>query len=339
MSPMKKNFVRLLAIVPIFWLLACSNGIELSGNTGGGGHDEAPSGSQDHSPNKPNDPKPANQTEDATNSDDAMEESISSGRDYPPITDPTAYADVGPCGEVSVDSNTGPGNNFTLFRPANMESNQFLHPVVTWGNGTGGTPGVYSGILRHLASHCFVVIASNSTSTGTGQEMIQGALWMIEQEARQSFGDGLRASQLGVSGHSQGGGGTMNVAGSSEVDVKAVIGVQPDCVFTSNCSTLQQITAPTFLYTGGSDRLVRDNAVANGIYPSLNSVSNLFYAMQLGAGHFEPVSQNPPPLAAHMVGFFRAFLMNDATAQAEFSGSSCTLCNSNAWEVKEFLRP
>ena len=38
------------------------------------------------------------------------------------------------------------------------------------GNGTGTTPRVYDGLLRHLASHGFVVMAANTPQAYSGAE-------------------------------------------------------------------------------------------------------------------------------------------------------------------------
>jgi predicted dienelactone hydrolase len=46
--------------------------------------------------------------------------------------------------------------------PERLAQGGLCHPVITWGNGTGSNPSLYKVLLNHLASHGFVVIASNS---------------------------------------------------------------------------------------------------------------------------------------------------------------------------------
>src|SRR6266540_1257504 len=60
----------------------------------------------------------------------------------------------------------------TIYRPTTLGQNGLRHPVIVWGNGTGATPQIYDGLLRHLASHGFVVAAANTTQSGSGQEML-----------------------------------------------------------------------------------------------------------------------------------------------------------------------
>ena len=62
------------------------------------------------------------------------------------------------------------GDSFTLYYPTNLGAGGVRHPIVTWGNGTNAVPSQYSGLLNQLASWGFVVIASNSTATGSDRD-------------------------------------------------------------------------------------------------------------------------------------------------------------------------
>ena len=55
---------------------------------------------------------------------------------------------------------------YTIFRPACMKEGE-KYPVITWANGTCGFTHGYGPLLGHVASHGFVIIASNSTWTNT----------------------------------------------------------------------------------------------------------------------------------------------------------------------------
>ena len=88
---------------------------------------------------------------------------------------------VGPAAGVGVDGGAAP--MFTLFRPMDLAQGGLCHPVITWGNGTGSTPSLYKVLLNHLASHGFVVIASNSTNVAKGNPapMLAGVTWVLGQ--------------------------------------------------------------------------------------------------------------------------------------------------------------
>lgn len=46
--------------------------------------------------------------------------------------------------------------------------------MILWGNGTGASPSTYGSLLRHFASHGFIVAAANTSNAGSGDEMLDG---------------------------------------------------------------------------------------------------------------------------------------------------------------------
>src|SRR5690349_25159044 len=76
-------------------------------------------------------------------------------------------------------ANTGPDGQYTMFRPTNLDAGGFKFIPTTWGNGITTTPDFYPW-LSTVASHGFVIIASNST-TVTAQQMTDGLDWLIAQ--------------------------------------------------------------------------------------------------------------------------------------------------------------
>jgi hypothetical protein len=58
---------------------------------------------------------------------------------------------------------------YTVFRPANWVDGE-KYPVITWGNGTCAYPGSYAALLGHVASHGFVVVASNGRFVANGAQ-------------------------------------------------------------------------------------------------------------------------------------------------------------------------
>jgi predicted dienelactone hydrolase len=130
----------------------------------------------------------------------------------------TTYRAVGPWA-VSTGSASAFGGTYKLYYPTNLGSGGFDHPILTWGNGTNATPSKYDGILTHLASWGFVVIASDSGSTGLGTQILDGAYYLVNQDANPAsiFYQNLDIANVGALGHSQGAGGAQpsTRAGSS----------------------------------------------------------------------------------------------------------------------------
>ncbi len=130
----------------------------------------------------------------------------------------TSFAVAGPSGvatcEVASQSGacSAPSDGgaasalYVVYYPTDVDAAGAKHPIVTWGNGTGATPGQYSVLLGHLASWGFVVVASTSPSTGTGAEMLAGEDYLVaaDADARSPFYGRLDLDHIGAVGHSQG---------------------------------------------------------------------------------------------------------------------------------------
>ena len=244
-----------------------------------------------------------------------------------------AAADFGSNGPFPTftDDAVGPGNAFTIHRPSMPGVNPnggaaLRHPIITWGNGTGTTPSSYTFLLSNLASHGFIVIASNSTQVGSGAEMLQGVDWIIQQDgdAGSPMFGAVDASKVGATGHSQGGFGTMQAANDPRITA-----IAPIQGASSRGITLH---GPALILSGGMDTTVSPSSV-RAAYDGLSGVP-LFYGELTTADHtdwilagFSGNSGYTAPVTAWM----RAHLMGDDTARAPFYGPSCGLCTDGAW--------
>ena len=103
------------------------------------------------------------------------------------------------------------GQIYDLFYPTDLGADGFKHPILTWGDGSFGTPEHYTGVLNQLASWGFVIIAWASGQTGTGNEMLAGAqdLVNLNSDSNCKFYNKLNTDAIGAFGHSQGAGGSV----------------------------------------------------------------------------------------------------------------------------------
>lgn len=227
---------------------------------------------------------------------------------------------------VNTANNAGPGGDFTLFYPTPLGANGVKHPIITWGNGTGAVPQYYAELLRHFASHGFVVIATNSTQAGSGEEMLEGVYYLLDENSDPgSPFYNMLSGKVGATGHSQGGGGAIN-AGTDPV-VVATAPIQPAP------GSVQSLQGPMFLSAGSADTIVSADRLVEPLIFNRASVPT-FYGVLDGASHFEPVGDGGRyrgPLTA----WFRLQLMGDNTATSLFYGESCELCVSSEWDVKQ----
>jgi hypothetical protein len=132
-------------------------------------------------------------------------------------------------------------------------------PGLGWANGTGATPGVYAGILNRVASYGTLVVAANTTASGTGEAV---ANCINQLDAARSDSNG----RFATAGHSQGGSGSINAA---RLNPKVVVTcpVQLDGTFTAMSSPADlrgTPTGPALITCGGADNLAPCARALNG---------------------------------------------------------------------------
>jgi len=218
-------------------------------------------------------------------------------------------------------------SGFTLFLPAQRPPGS---PVLTWGNGTGGSPSTYSGLLRQWASWGILVVASNSGSTGTGSQMVQGI--GVVQNGGFNAGD-----YVCTAGHSQGGSGTVNAARDSRVD--CTLPIQPDNRFTATSNGRDLSGKPSLILCGTSDSLApcgsaTSTSNGNGLFNQ--SAGPVEIVFRSGANHFAPTGSGSNVFTGISTAWFMANMFNDASARALFFSPSRQILEVDGWVNERF---
>jgi Chlorophyllase enzyme len=216
----------------------------------------------------------------------------------------------------------------TYYSPTQLGSNGCTrHPVILWGNGTSVTPTVYDALLRHFASHGFIVAAANTTNAGSGNEMLQGLTQLNTWNGQSGnrFFQRVDTANVGSTGHSQGGGGAINAA--KNAGVKTTAPLQP---WSGNQIGLQDSDTAMF-FSGQSDTIVSASSV-RARYTGVSIAAG--YAELGGASHFVPVG-NAGGFRGPSTAWFRWQLMGDTTARGLFVGSAPGLDTDPAWTAYE----
>ncbi|WP_067471849.1 alpha/beta hydrolase family protein [Actinomadura hibisca] len=213
----------------------------------------------------------------------------------------------------------------TLYAPKPLRGR---HPVIVWGNGTFAFPAIYGGLLRHWASHGFIVVAANTPMSGSGKEMRAGIdlLAKRDADAGSPFHGKVDLSHIAATGHSQGGAGSVNTAADRRVTT--VLPIQP-----GGAADVRALRVPTFYVSGQKDGLVAP-AEVKALYNASGHVPALYGELR-GAGHLVPLGDGGGyrgPATAWMY----AMLRNDGRARAEFFGPGCGYCGTSAFS--EFRR-
>ena len=213
---------------------------------------------------------------------------------------------------------------YTLLRPAKLEQGK-KYPVITWGNGTCAQPRLYVELLKHLASHGFIVIATNWRWVASGAEMQRGLDFVLAENANSAsplYGK-VDTAMLGASGHSQGRGAPVRVGAESRI--VATVPIQG-----AGAPGVAALKGPTFLIAGEMDTLVSpasiETAFAAATVPAV-------YGVSMGQDHLMP-GQNPTPILEAVTAWFRAHLAADQNARALFYGEACGLCDDPTWSLQ-----
>ena len=251
----------------------------------------------------------------------------------PSVTGPfatTTENNVGPAAGQGADG--GAPVAFTLFRPTDLAQGGLCHPVITWGNGTGTTPSIYRILLTHLASHGFVVIASNSPNVAQGNPppMVAGVTWVLQQNADPTsvMYQRIDTTHVGATGHSQGGFATTTAGQDAHILTIAPI---------AGATATKNLHGPALLLCGGMDTTVPCSTVMNAFTGITNQPVML--ADQLAATHggwvsFRAGMLNPYEVA--VTAWRRVQLMGDTALRSRFYGPTCTLCTDTAtWSVMQ----
>jgi hypothetical protein len=239
-----------------------------------------------------------------------------------PAADPGKTGPFQTVTQMNVSGNADPTLDFTLVRPT-----QFMgrHPVITWGNGTGTSPSVYSRLLTLYASHGFIVIASNNPNVGMVQPppMLEAVSWVLAQDADSTsvLYQHVDHDHIGATGHSQGG-----FAATSAGSDARIVTIAPIAGATAN----RTLHGPALLLCGGMDTTVPCSTIQTA-YTGINNVP-VMLADQLAVDHTNWIftqggGQNPYYTVT--TAWFRVQLMGDTALSPMFYGA-CSICQDTA---------
>lgn len=213
---------------------------------------------------------------------------------------------------------------YTMFRPAELAEGK-KYPVLTWGNGTCSQPFLFQELLEHVASHGFIIIASNSRWVSGGVEMLRGLDFVVAENARADsplYGK-VDTKMLGVFGHSQGSMATVTAA----ADPRVVASVP---IEGASATEIRNVKGPVFLIAGELDTLVDPS----GVKAAFDAATiPAVYGLSMGQDHLMP-GLDPSPILDAVTAWFKIHLAGDDEARKLFYGDDCSLCSDPRWTLE-----
>ncbi len=154
--------------------------------------------------------------------------------------------------------------------------------------------------------------------------MLEGVDWIAAQNddpASFLFG-AINTNSIGATGHSQGGGGTINAGGDPRVRCTAPIEPTP--------GDIENLQGPMFLIAGGNDSIVPASSVETNVYdPALVPT---IYGVNESANHLDALGQ-ADAFRGYVTAWFSFCLKGNPIAAQAFVGA-CTLCSNPQWTVQ-----
>jgi dienelactone hydrolase len=252
------------------------------------------------------------------------------GPSFPSVSD---LEGDGPYAAMTVED-SGPNANYTIYRPAELAPGGAKHPIIGWMSGGGSTPSQYE-LLPHLATHGFVVVASQTAPSfggevALGEEIIAGIDWMLAENGTTDspyFGK-LDETKIASMGFSMGALATTAIADDPRLTTTVHISggnMQTDRV--------ELLHAPAAFICGASGA---DIAGANCATDFEAATTPVFYGVFEGGDHLgvrtAPYSDR---IRLVVTGWLRWQLMQDASLASMFVGDMCTVCQDPNWTVKQ----
>jgi hypothetical protein len=256
------------------------------------------------------------------------------------------YGAPGPYGVVheALPDSFG-GVPYELFSPRELGPDGARHPLISWGNGSFAHPIEYDGLLRHLASWGFVVIASTFDQVGTGQEQLAAVhrAGRLDEDPTSRVFHHVDLTRVGAAGHSQGAGGTVRAATAPGSPITAILTADlPSALFTFTPQTKGFDTAalrvPVLFLSGQDDQLISGTTTNQGYLAAVPGPGGM--AMLQGADH-NAVQHSGGGYLGYVAAWFRYQLADDPVAAGAFTGAHPELLTAPGWQEQALkgLRP
>lgn len=145
-----------------------------------------------------------------------------------------------------------------VYYPEELENSNKKYPVVVILNGTGILPKKYKALFKHLASWGFIVVGNDDGSTGFGKSSDETIDYIKEanNDKDSIFYQKIDLTNIGITGHSQGGAGVFTAISVMEHknEYKTAVALSPTHEETALAFgwnyDLTKVNIPTLLIAG-----------------------------------------------------------------------------------------
>jgi len=231
--------------------------------------------------------------------------------------------------------------NYYVYYPAQLEEGAESWPAVVVLNGTGVLPEKYPALFRHLASWGFVVIGTDDPSSGFATSADESVEYLIKinEDPNSIFYNKIDMSNLGITGHSQGGAGVFTAISIMEHKdaYKTAVALSPTNEEMAHAFgwnyDLSQVTIPVFLAAGTEGEFETQSVISieqmTDMYGKITSPK--VKMRRIGADHGKMLYSAD----GYVTAWFMWLLKGDAEATAAFTGEAPELAGNALYQDVE----
>jgi hypothetical protein len=228
------------------------------------------------------------------------------------------------------------GPDCTIWRPTNLGEGGVRHPVIIWGNGTGGPIFVYAAAFEYWASHGFIVAGANvSDGQGDGVEMLACLDYLHQQDVTDGspYKGKVDRNHTGASGHSQGGGGALMAGRDPRLTATAPLMPYIAQGFGGfDRASISDQKGAMLLLSGTADTIAPPAMHQQPVFEMTNVP--VVWANLMGGDHVAVSLNGLETYREIMLAWYRLQLMGDESFRDRFYGAKCGVCMDGMWSVQ-----
>lgn len=232
-----------------------------------------------------------------------------------------------------------PINKYTIYYPSELKSSDKSYPMVLIVNGTGGKATKYEPMLRQLASWGFIVVGTQDKGTGTGESSITTLNYMLSENNNTNsiFYGKIDIDNIGISGFSQGGAGTIRAITMFDEShyFKTAVPLSPVSEKTAFEMTnypydSSKINCPILMLAGTSGEFETETVIPiaemNKMYEKINSPKIM--ARRIGMTHDDMLYK----AQGYVTAWFMWQLQGDEVAKEAFVGENSEILKNKLYQ-------
>ena len=235
-----------------------------------------------------------------------------------------------------------PIQKYTIYYPAELETENRTYPMILVVNGTGGKATKYEPEFELYASWGFITVGTQDKGTGSGQTTVTTLRYMLEQNENPNsvFYHKIDVDNIGITGFSQGGAAVFNVLTKYEEAsfFKAAAPLSPVSEHTAETTTdypydSADVKCPIMILAGTSGEfeteIVIPLSALNQQYDKITTPKVM--ARRIGMDHDHMMYS----AGGYVIAWFRWQLMGDEEAAKAFVGETPELLSNVLYQDQQ----